>query len=376
MGFWFLCVHKTQEVIIDYILWCQIYFLKRGQRRFWSLFQYFPHFFHSFSHYSCVPSCCCSFIQSFISVTVIFFLLLISFCPLFLCFCFVVTLHLFSVIIGAFHPSSFFRVFLNLFAFFLSFVISSSCPAPASSLPSFMISFFRSFVLSFFVPFVSTANNPSNSKFSHAFLVAQACFIPSCPPVSALLLTGLHCTCTASISFSLFCLSSLSIWSFLLCSAQLHFAHFTSSPWWLFIYLFFFTAYYVLIGFIGIHRDTVGQSWSISLYFFFAHLDDLILGTLQASFVCARGLKTEQLLQHSLNCLYNALWAYIHHFFTHGKLNIRTFSVFMHMLIEGEAYKWFLHHNWPCSCSVISFFVSSVREAVLLLLQDSRLCVF
>ena len=200
------CVHKTQEVIIDYILWCQIYFLKRGQRRFWSLFQYFPHFFHSFSHYSCVPSCCCSFIQSFISVTVIFFLLLISFCPLFLCFCFVVTLHLFSVIIGAFHPSSFFRVFLNLFAFF--FVI---CNFFQLSCTCLFFTIVHDFVLSFFVPFVSTANNPSNSKFSHAFLVAQACFIPSCPPVSALLLTGLHCTCTASISFSLFCLSSLSI---------------------------------------------------------------------------------------------------------------------------------------------------------------------
>lgn len=144
-------------------------------------------------------------------------------------------------------------------------------------------------------------------------------------------------------------------------------------------YLFLFTAYYFLIGFIGIHRGAVGRSWSISLYFFFAYLGDLILGTLQASFVCARGFKTEQLLQHSLNCLYYALWAYIHHFFenlTHGKLNIRTFSVFIHMLIEWEAYKWFLHHNWPCGCSVISFFVSSFREAVLLLLQDSRLFVF
>lgn len=140
----FVCAQNTGSDYRLYIMVSDLFLEKRSEKILvpFSIFSSFLSFF--------LPLFMCSFLllliysvfhfchRNFFSSSYF----LISFCPLFLCFCFVVT-H----IIGAFHPSSFFRVFLNLFAFFLSFVISSSCPAPASSLPSFMISFFRSFFL-------------------------------------------------------------------------------------------------------------------------------------------------------------------------------------------------------------------------------------
>lgn len=117
---------------------------------------FFPSFFYFLSHYSFVAFCYCSFIQSTSYLIPVISLFLCFFC---LCY--------------FFDPVCLLLYYMSLYHFFLP--------------------------LSFFcLSFLCKQINPVNP----AFLVAEACFISFGPPVSTLLLTGLHCTCTASI-FSL-----------------------------------------------------------------------------------------------------------------------------------------------------------------------------
>lgn len=154
--------------------------------------------------------------------------------------------------------SSFFSFSLSICYFVLLSYISSISPTSASSILIIYVltlsllsssdtfhCFFRSLHSS---PYSSTVNN--TFEFSQAFLVSEACFISSCPSVSALLLTGLHCTCTASI-FSL--PSFRQICSFLLRSARLcSFRIITLVGFFIPLLLCFF-----VIGLIGIHRETI-----------------------------------------------------------------------------------------------------------------------
>lgn len=201
----FLCAKNTGSDYRLYIMVSDLFLEKRSEKILVSMFNlFFISFILSPIIHVFLPAVARLFSLSFLSLSFFsssYFLILFS--PLFLCFCFVVILHLLSVISG-FHP-----LFLSLDQFvFLSFCnfFQLSCTCLYSTIV-------HSFCLSFFLSLSPLYQQQINQVIlsSHMLSCSSTMFhslLPSC--ISSIVnWVALHLHCINL--FSLFCLSSLSI---------------------------------------------------------------------------------------------------------------------------------------------------------------------